>query len=219
MNYRVLLWCLMAALVVISGCRSAPGATIRRSEFDQLSGRVTNLETSVSALQSLHPDLPRAVSGPLDALSSPGGSTAVAPAAYDSKAAPAGKKASSGEKADYQRGQSLLKQKKYDQAAAVFNQILVDYPSGSLAPNAAYWLGESYYAPGRYSEAAAAFQSAADRYPESDKAPDAMMKLSCSHDRLGDNARAMAVMDILLTRYPGSHAAKMYHNGEGCFRR
>ena len=218
MHYRVILWCLMAALVMISGCRSAPGETIRRSEFDHLSQRVTNVETSVRTLEGLHPDLPRAVSGPLDALSSPGGSSV--PAAYDlNAAAPAGKKVSSGEKADYQRGQSLLKQKKYDQAASVFNQMLLDYPSGRLAPNAAYWLGECYYASGRYSEAAAAFQNAADRYPESDKASDAMMKLSCSHDRLGDNARAMAVMDILLTRYPGSNAAQMYYNGKGCFRR
>ena len=217
MNYRVLFWCLTAALIMISGCRSAPGENIRRSEFDHLSQRVTSVETSVRTLESLHPDLPRAVSGPLDALSTPGGPAV--PAAYDLDAAPAGKKASSGEKADYQRGQSLLKQKKYDQAAAVFSQMLVDYPSGRLAPNAAYWLGECHYASGRFSEAAAAFQNTADQYPDSAKAPDAMMKLSCSHDRLGDNARAMAVMDILLARYPASNAAKMYYNGEGCFRR
>jgi len=219
MNHRVILWSLLAALLLISGCRSAPGGTsvIKRSEFDNLSHRVTNLETSVSTLQSLHPDLPRAVSSPLDALSSPVGS-ASPPAAYGLNP-PAGQKPSGGERADYQRGQTLLKQKNYDQAAAVFSQMLIDYPSGSLAPNAAYWLGECHYASGRYGEAAVAFQSAADRYPESDKAPDAMMKLSCSHDRLGDNGRAMAVMDILLTRYPNSNAAKMYYNGEGCFRR
>lgn len=205
MNHRVLLWCLLAALLIGGGCRSAPGATVRRGEFDNLSQRVTNLETSVSVLQGQHPDLARSVSGP-------SGTASAAPA---SAAAP---KASKGEQAEYQRGQSLLKQKKFDQAAEVFSRMLVDHPSGRLAPNAGYWLGEAHYASGRYREAADAFQNVADTFPDSDKAPDALLKLACSYDRLGENGRAMAVMDILLTRYPGSNAAKMFYNGEGCFR-
>jgi tol-pal system protein YbgF len=201
----------LAALLLLGGCSLLPEEKVKRGEFDALSQRVTTLEGQVTTLQGLHPDLARTVSG------GPAVPTAL-PGDPVPAAAPA-PKASGSERAAYQRGQNLLKQKQYDQAAEAFRQMLADYPSGRLAPNAAYWLGECYYAAGRYGEAAAGFQNAADRYPESDKAPDAMMKLSCSYDRLGDNTRAMAVMDVMLTRYPSSNAAKMYYNGEGCFRR
>ncbi len=110
-----------------------------------------------------------------------------------------------------------MKQKKYDQAGAVFNEMLYQYPNGKLAPNARYWLGECHYASGRYSQAATEFQRCADDYPRSDKAPDALLKLSYSYDRLGDGPRAMAVMDQLLTRYPGSSAAGLIKSGRGRF--
>lgn len=206
MKRRVFLGALLAAIVIVSGCRSAPGEVVRRSEFDNLSGRVANLEVSVRTLQNRHPDLATTVSG--------GNQTATRGTAVSTNR----KGPSSGEKSDYQRGQSYLKQKKYDQAATVFGQMLVDYPSGQLAPNAGYWLGESYYAAGRFQEAIIAFQNTADKYSYSDKAPDALLKLSCSLDHVNDGPKAMAVMDILLTKHPESEAARKVKSGGGCFK-
>jgi tol-pal system protein YbgF len=121
------------------------------------------------------------------------------------------------ERSLYQRGQSFLKQRRYNQAAAVFSQMLGANPGGALAPNARYWLGECHYALGQYREAAMEFDRCAADYPQSAKAPDSLLKLSYSYDRLGDGPRAMAVLNVLLSRYPSSSAAAMIKSGRGRF--
>ena len=121
------------------------------------------------------------------------------------------------EKALYQQGQSLLKNKQYDAAATVFKKMLATTPQGDLAPNASYWLGECYYATGRYAEAAAEFKRCAASYPKSNKAPDALLKLSYSYDRLENGHQAMVVLEQLLAKYPNSNSANLIKNGRGQF--
>ncbi|MDR1044561.1 MAG: tol-pal system protein YbgF [Candidatus Adiutrix sp.] len=193
-------------LLFLAGCQSSgAGAYIGRQEFDSLSRRVGALEQRVG----ISGDLAQLASSSSGALLPPPGADLNSPAGTGTAAAPA----SGSEKSLYQKGQSLLKQKKYDQAASIFSQMLARNPGGRLAPNARYWLGESYYARGRYQEAAAEFQRCAADYPNSDKAPDALLKLSYSHDRLGDGPQAMLVMDELLSRYPRSNAADLVKSG------
>lgn len=219
----------LAGTLLAGGCQSVgAGAYVGRNEFDKLTNRVSSLEASVSTIQaSLNPASPAALAsgaatwntsqadsnGPFNVLFSEGTSST---AGFNPPAGTVGP-VSGSEKTVYQRGQSLLKRKKFDEAAQVFRQMLDQNPTGKLAPNARYWLGECYYATARYSEAAAHFQRCADDYPNSPKAPDALMKLSYSYDRLGDGPRAMAVMDILLTTYPQSEAAAKIKSGQGKF--
>lgn len=212
-------WCaarpmlIILLLIVASGCGSR---YVVRQEFDYLRTRVGHLEATVGVMSG--GSLPLAASSGLNPpaasahnplpptgaeLLPPAGSTVV--------------KAGGTEKSMYQQGQNLLKQKKYDQAASVFSDMLRQYPAGSLAPNARYWLGECYYASGRWSSAAAEFQRCADDFPQSAKAPDSLLKLSYSYDKMGDGPQAMAAMDRLLTQYPRSSAAGMVKNRQSRF--
>lgn len=196
----------LLALLTASGCGSR---YVGRPEFDDLSARVGHLEATVGVMGG-GGSLPLAASSglkpPAAAVHSPpppGGSAAA--------------KAGGSEKAMYQQGQNLLKQKKYDRAASVFSDMLGQHPAGDLAPNARYWLGECYYASGRWSSAAAEFQRCADDYPQSAKAPDSLLKLSYSYDKMGDGPQAMAAMDRLLTQYPRSSAAGLVKNRQSRF--
>lgn len=220
----------MALLWQSAGCRTVGGGGyIGRNEFELLTRRVEDLETAVKPMVPAG-SLPRAISRPTVSWETDGrrpgagGPSVFESAGLGAESGAAGKSAraaadagGAGENSLYQQGQSLLKQKKYDQAGAVFTQMLARDPHGKLAPNARYWLGECHYASGRYGRAAAEFQRCAEDYPRSAKAPDALLKLSYSHDRLGDGPRAMAVMDRLLTLYPDSSAAGLITSGQGRF--
>ena len=215
----ILLCCL-----AVFGCSSTgAGSYVGRNEFDTLTRRVASLETTVTNLAASGDlaTLTSASSGTRaaggsggDILPPPVGATA---ASAGVSVAPVAANLSGNEKTLYQRGQSLLKQKKYDQAASVFSQMLSQYPGGKLAPNARYWLGECYYASGRFSQAAAEFNRCAADYPQSAKAPDALLKLSYSYNKLGDGPQAMAAMEQLLSQYPRSNAAAMVKSGKGGF--
>ncbi len=207
---------LLFTSVFATGCQSTGGGGyVGRQEFDTLVNRVDRLEATVGTIQG---DLPSSVSRsrsgvaptaqntwsndggvPVPVFSSSKGSTPVVSQKSD--------------QATYNQGQALLKQKRYNQAASVFQQFLAQNPRGSLAPNARYWLGECYYAQGLYSEAAREFQRCADDYPASAKAPDALLKLAYSYDRLGDASRAMVAADELLTKYPQAKAVNLLKKG------
>ena len=220
--------------LTVSGCKSVgAGHYVGRNEFDRLSNRVDKLEQNSGQAGAAQPKSasPGGQGGiPVMVQAGVGGQTAMTPPPPNSgllppagggaaKSSPAAAPAAGkSEKAAYQRGQVLLKQKKYEQAAEVFRGMLNQYPSGSLAPNARYWLGECYYARGEYSQAAAEFLRCAGDYPASPKAPDALLKLSYSYDRLGDGPQAMSALDQLLSRYPESEAANMMKSGRGGFK-
>lgn len=221
-------------LLLSPACQSVGGGQfVGRGEFDDINRRVERLERSATGQDPNRP----VVSSPRDkrenALAAAGignqpPTQVVPPPSKAGLKPPAGGGASGpvaaapvpkNENSAYQRGQTLLKQKKYDQAAEVFRCLLAQNPSGSLAPNASYWLGECHYAKGDYSQAAIEFQRCARDYPASDKAPDALLKLSYSYDRLGDGPQAMNALDQLLSRYPGSNAASLMRSGQGGFGR
>lgn len=192
----------LVCMLFWSGCQSTGKKYVEQQEFDVLSRRVDSIETQVNALVKGN-YLPSMASG--SAKDRPALQTTAVAATAD-------------EKIVYQKGQSLLKQKKYDQAAIIFRQMLARNPQGKLAPNARYWLGECHYASGRYAEAAVEFQRCAADYPRSNKAPDSLLKLSFSYDRLNQGHQAMAALDQLFIHYPNSSSADMIKRGRGKFK-
>lgn len=198
---------LLVYMLFWSGCRSTGGPYVERHEFEALSLKVDAIETQVNFLV-VTTSLPSLASGadPKNLAQHSTLQVTTLPATAN-------------EKGTYQKGQSLLKQKKFDQAAVVFSQMLAQNPWGTLAPNARYWLGECHYASGRYAKAAIEFQRCALDYPKSHKAPDSLLKLSYSYDRLGEGHQAMAALDKLLTQYPDSSSAVMIKSGRGRFSR
>ena len=247
MSRRIFFPLALSLLILGPACQSVGGGQfVGRGEFDDINRRVERLERSATGRDPNRPVVSSPRDKRENALAAAGiGSQpptspspakappvktppaqAVPPAANTGLKPPAGVTSGKGsaalvvsknDKSAYERGQTLLKQKKYDQAAEVFRGLLAQNPSGPLAPNARYWLGECHYAKGEYSQAAVEFQRCARDYPASDKAPDALLKLSYSYDRLGDGPQAMNALDQLLSRYPNSNAASLMKSGQGGF--
>lgn len=92
---------------------------------------------------------------------------------------------------NYQVAFELLKEERYDLAAASFKEFLVAFPNSELVDNAQYWLAESYYASNDFEQALADFQVVIDKYPRSSKVPDALLKMGlCNYSlRRWDDAR------------------------------
>jgi tol-pal system protein YbgF len=206
---------LTAALLLTGGCSWFQG-DVAREEFDNLSGRVTKLEDSVYKSSSAYQPFPGSGSDP-GLYGSPGVDPAFA-AAFPAAGVSAGpSKATASERTRYNRARSLLKSKKYAQAANAFSEMLRDFPQGSLAPNARYWLGECRYAAGDFQGALAEFRQGFIDYPNSLKGPDYLLKISYCQSRLGDGPGAMENIRRLLASYPESDSAKLVRSGRTHF--
>jgi len=113
------------------------------------------------------------------------------------------------EREAYRNGFDLLKQRRYDEAAAAFNDLLAHYPSGEFSDNARYWLGETYYVKRDYSAAIAEYQIVLDDYPLSPKVAGAMLKIGYIQDERKDWKRARATLEDLVQRFPDSTEARL----------
>ncbi|MDR0549291.1 MAG: tol-pal system protein YbgF [Deltaproteobacteria bacterium] len=192
----------MAACTLFGGSYSKP---VERAEFDELSGRVGRLEELVkSPTSSWAPP-------PIPGVRSP--ELTPAPASGPLVTNPRRSKYWT----RYQRALSQVRSRRYAEAAAAFEAMLAEDPTGPLAPNARYWLGECFYARGDFSRALSEFQQGIVDYPSSAKAPDYLLKMSYSQSRLGDGPGAMESMRRLLDSYPNSDSARLVKSGRSRF--
>jgi tol-pal system protein YbgF len=168
-----------------------------------------NLDTARKQQRDLYADLDRR----LKALEGRGGG----PSPSGTAAAPAGNTGASGaqppqdatEKTSYQAAFELLKDSRYDQAIAAFQNFLASYPTSQLADNAQYWLGEAYYVNKSFAEALAAFQRVVDNFPGSRKLPDALLKIGYCDYELKQLSEAHEVLSRVATTYPDSPAGHL----------
>ena len=112
-----------------------------------------------------------------------------------------------GPDAEYQSAFKLLKEARYDEAAAGFTQFLAQHRDHELASNAQYWLGEVHYVKRQYPAALAAFEGVLTGYPDARKLPDALLKAGYCHYELGRFALARTALTRLAQEYPESTAA------------
>ncbi|MDR1309946.1 MAG: tol-pal system protein YbgF [Deltaproteobacteria bacterium] len=212
---------LVLALGLSWGC-SWFGGGVSSDDFDALGGRVDRLEQAVFR----GPPGAAAQTGPVPggAQYPPGGAIAPLDPAFASafgpgtgQKDPSGPKPSASERSRYDRAQSLLKGKRYSQAAVAFSEMLRDFPGGALAPNARYWLGECRYAAGDYPGAFLEFRQGFGDYPGSNKAPDFLLKMSYCQSLLGDGPGAMETLRRLLASFPDSDPARLVKSGRGRF--
>ena len=103
---------------------------------------------------------------------------------------------------NYQVAFELLKEERYDLAAASFKEFLVAFPDSQLVGNAQYWLAESYYASNDFEQALSDFQVVVGDHPRSTKVPDALLKMGlCNYNlQRWDDAR------LTLTRVQQEYA-------------
>ncbi len=105
----------------------------------------------------------------------------------------------------------LTKAKRFDDAIAAFNQLLVSYPHGEYAGNAYYWLGELYLAlpEPNLDKSRQSFAQVVNQFPTNQKVSDAMYKLGVVYHRMGDRTTALEYLNRVQAQFPGTSAARL----------
>jgi TolA-binding protein len=94
--------------------------------------------------------------------------------------------------------------RRYDEAIALFSQIVTKGRPPELVPNAYYWMGESFYAENRYAESIPYFEYVTRVGPQY-KREIAYFKLSRGAFHLGNRQDANMYYERLRNEYPRSH--------------
>lgn len=110
---------------------------------------------------------------------------------------------------NYQVAFELLKEERYDMAAASFKQFLLAFPDSELVGNAQYWLAESYYASNNFEQALSDFQVVIDDHPRSSKVPDALLKTGFCNYNLKRWDAARQTLSRVQADYPETTAARL----------
>ena len=110
---------------------------------------------------------------------------------------------------NYQVAFELLKEERYDMAAAAFKQFLLEFPDSELIDNAQYWLAESYYASNQFEQALRDFQVVVDDHPRSSKVPDALLKMGFCNYSLQRWDAARVNLTQVQADYPETTAARL----------
>ena len=113
------------------------------------------------------------------------------------------------EQAAYQRAFNLLKEGRYEQAAAAFQAFLSEYQGGHYADNAQYWLGEAYYVTRQFEPALTEFQKLMRNYPASSKVTHAMLKVGYIYDEMDKPDKARETLKALIANHPKTTAARL----------
>ena len=93
--------------------------------------------------------------------------------------------------------------RRYEEALALFSQIVTKGRPPELVPNAYYWMGESFYAMGQYAQAMPYFEYVSRVGPEY-KRTIALYKLSRAALYLGNQQAANMYYERLRNEYPHS---------------
>ncbi len=93
--------------------------------------------------------------------------------------------------------------RRYEEAIALFSQIVTHGRPPELVPNAYYWMGESFYAMGRYAESMPYFEYVSRVGPQY-KRSIALYKLSRASLHLGNRQDANMYYEQLRNEYPHS---------------
>ena len=113
------------------------------------------------------------------------------------------------ERKAYDQALDLLKEGRYNDAAAAFQGFLKQYPSSSYADNAQYWLGEVYYVTRQFQPALAEFDKVLTAYSGSAKAADAKLKMGYIQYELKEWSKARELLNGVVKTYPGSTSARL----------
>jgi tol-pal system protein YbgF len=136
---------------------------------------------------------------------------AVAPVAPPPTAAPAPATTASPaeQQAAYEKALAILREGRYAEAAADFNQFLEKYPGSVYTDNTYYWLGETYYVTRDFDRALASFNQLVTSYPQSPKVLGARLKIGYIYYEKQDWAAARRELKSLVNGNPDSTEARL----------
>jgi tol-pal system protein YbgF len=92
-------------------------------------------------------------------------------------------------------------------ARAAFNDLLTQYPTSDLAPDAQFGVAEAFAASGSAVEADSVYALVADKYPASERAPTAIYKRAVALKVAGQTRQARLLLQQVIDKYPKSDAA------------
>ena len=104
----------------------------------------------------------------------------------------------------YAWGQARMKENRFIEALAAFEDVLGRFPKHDLADNSLYWIGACHHARGEHRLAIAEWQKLPARFPKSPKVPDALFGMAQSHEAIGEPAVAEVLLDEVVASYPGA---------------
>lgn len=113
------------------------------------------------------------------------------------------------DRANYEAAFELLKEQRYAEAGAAFQQFLAAFPNSQLVDNAQYWLAESFYVTDQFDVALKEFLLVINRYPRSRKIPDALLKVGYSNYELKRWSDARNALQMVRDAHGESTAARL----------
>lgn len=114
-----------------------------------------------------------------------------------------------GDQASYDEAFALIQTRRYEEAAAAFNDFLVMHAGSPLSDNAQYWLAETYYVRQQFAAALPEFQKVIDSYPQSAKLQDALLKIGYCHYELERWDAAREALEQVERQFPNTAAAQL----------
>jgi tol-pal system protein YbgF len=108
----------------------------------------------------------------------------------------------------YDWARARMKEGRYEEAIAGYQQVLAGHPKHHLADNALYWTAVSHAERGEHKVAISAWKQLPLRFPDSPKMPDSLYGMALSHEQLGEPVLAEALYSQLAEQYPKADKAK-----------
>jgi TolA-binding protein len=103
----------------------------------------------------------------------------------------------------YREALRLFMDRRYEESAAAFGELLADGMPDPLNDNCHYWIGESLFGLGRYREAVARFDEVL-AFTWSNKKDDSQLMIARCYARMGETAKAKEEYRKLIDTYPAS---------------
>jgi tol-pal system protein YbgF len=189
-----------------------------RGEFRRVNEQLIQVQQllgqSASIIRSLRAELEtagRALVPPSEAAPSAAAPVTAPPPARGGTAPAAAAAAAPGlpgPNALYQDGMDHLRRSSYASARIAFGDLLLNYPSSDVAPEAQYLIAESYAAERNLPAAETAYAAVVSKYPESPRAADAMYKRAMIFIQQGNVAAARPLLETIVRQYPRSDVAE-----------
>lgn len=102
----------------------------------------------------------------------------------------------------YDWAHARMKEGRYLEAIAAFEDVLERHASHHLADNALYWTGECHLERGEPRLAIDVWKTLPLRFPSSPKMPDSLYGMALAHEELGEPVLAETLYAQLLQQYP-----------------
>ena len=181
-----------------------------QQQIELLTGRIEQLEHALSQAAEQQRTQYVDLDSRLQALRQAPGQTAAGPAVVPA-AAEGIREGLDDEQAIYDHAQSLVRDRRFDDAIKGFERQLKQYPRGELAPQAMYWLGELWLAASTpdASKAGRYFHRVYNEYPKHARASAAMYRHGLIQCQAGDVARGRVTLNRVIVQHAGSPDAKL----------